>query len=194
MKTILASLALAVVATIAPAASIDWSVTGMNKVLNEYDGTVASGTTVYLVLADATSLASITYDEASNPLTDATFADARSAITIGTVNAGADGKKPSKTLNTVSSDLLTAGTEYTLAAIYFSTASDGNGYYRSVVTPGTAYDPTVAGSAGAISTSWATMSTAQWTKGYAPAPAVPEPSSAALALAGLALLLKRRRA
>lgn len=191
MKKILATLALAAMAASVQAASIDWSLSGMNKVLTEYDGTtVAKYTKVYLILADNTSLAKITYDTTTEKPTKDEFDTALSTILIANVEAGEDGKKPATTKITVESDLLAAGTSYSLAAIYLS-ESEGSGYYRIVKTSGTAYDPSVAGSSGSVSTSWQTLSGSSWTKGYT---AVPEPSTAVLALAGLALLLKRRRA
>ena len=186
MKKTLALLLGLLAATSVQAASINWTVSGKNQALSEYGGTTAAGTTVYLILADATSLASIT--DVAN-LTD--FTTALDSITIGTVESDSAGKKPNPITTTVSSSKLTAGTSYTMASIYISVDPDGNGFYKMATGVGVAYDPSVEGSSGSISTDWGTMRSASWTKGYT---AVPEPSTAVLAFAGLALLLKRRRA
>ena len=124
------------------------------------------------------------------------FDEALAAITIGSVNAGTDGKKPTENGTTVSevevsSPLLTASQNYLLGSLYMGYDDAGNGFYRIATNTGTAFDPKVEGSAGTVSLNWANMGSASWSKGYT---AVPEPSTAVLALAGLALLLKRRRA
>ena len=168
------------------AASIDWKITGMNSVISDYLGNAAANTTIYLVFGTTADIASIT--EAADK--DA-FSSALSAITIATTSSASDGKKPSTTTTTVSHASLTASQDYTLGMLYLSEDADGNGFFRVTTALGTAYDPSVVGSSGSVSTSWANMKSASWTKGYE---AVPEPSTAALALAGLALLLKRRRA
>jgi len=185
-KTFLLIASLMLFASMSHGASITWIISGKNTALKDYASNVAAGTTVYLILADSTSLASITDIEGKDA-----FEDALAAITVGSVTADSDGKKPEQTTVDMSSSLLTAGNSYTLASLYLGYDSDGNGYYRYASNTGTAFDPSVEGSAGTISTSWANMGTATWTKGYT---AVPEPSTAALALAGLALLLKRRKA
>ncbi len=182
---------------ISSAASIDWTVGGMNKVLKAYDGTTAANTTVYLIFADADSLASITDLDS-----ESAFTTALSDITISTVSAGSDGKKPSTIKKTVANDNLTAGSSYPMASLYYSKDTEGNGYYRIAATTGTAYDPTVEGSSGDVSTSWSNMLSANWANGWTkptdptpPGPGpIPEPATGALALAGVALLFKRRRA
>ena len=189
MKKTLALLLVFLAATSVQAASIDWSLSGKNQVLSEYGGGTASKTPVYLILADSASLASIT-----DVVGETAFKDALSLITVATLEAGSDGKKPAGLVNntvTVASDKITAGQSYNMAMIYVSVDTDGNGWYKMASGLGVAYDPSVEGSSGLVSTDWGTMRSSSWTKGYSP---VPEPSTAVLALAGLALLLKRRRA
>ena len=189
MKKTLALLLGFLAATSVQAASIDWVIAGKNQVLSEYGGTTAAKTPVYLILADSASLATIT-----DVVGESAFSDALSDITIATLEAGTDGKKPAGLVQntiTVASDKLTASQQYDLAMIYVSVDTDGSGYYKMVAARGMAYDPTVEGATGGVSTDWGTMRSATWTKGYSP---VPEPSTAVLALAGLALLLKRRKA
>ena len=178
----------AMIAMTTQAASIDWKITGLNSAIVDYLGNPAANTTIYLVSGTASDIASIT--DASDK--DA-FSSALSAITIATTASDSSGKKPATTTTTVSHDSLIASQDYTLGMLYLSEDSDGNGFFRVTTALGTAYDPNVVGSSGSVSTSWANMKNASWTKGYTAA-AVPEPSTAVLALAGLALLLKRRRA
>ena len=188
MKNIITATLLFVAFSVS-AASINWQVSGIaTKTLSNYDGTTAANTPVYLILADATSLASIT-DVSDKD----TFTSALSLITVASGVSKADGKKWDGAGNytAYSSPLLTAGTQYDLGMLYFSEDAKGNGFYRVVSGKGTAYDPTVEGATGSVSLNYGTLSSASWTKGYT---AVPEPSTAVLALAGLALLLKRRRA
>ena len=191
MKNKIATLLLIGAVATCQAASINWQVGGANRALTDYTGSAAANTTVYLVLTDG--LNNITGIDGSTT-SKSDFDSALLAITVGTVDANGEGKKPASTTTTVDSDLLTAGQTYALSGLYFSTdATTGDIYYRVVNTSGTAYDKTVEGQTGSVSTNWGTMANASWTKGYTAA-AVPEPSTAVLALAGLALLLKRRRA
>ena len=189
MKKLLAvSLALVASAEVCFGAAIDWTLSGMNTALTDYAGNTAGKTTVYLVLADNKSIASIT-DVAGE---DA-FTTALGSITVATVSSGTDGKKPATTTATFESPLLDAGTSYTFGMLYVSNDTDGNGFYRLLKSQSSvaAYDSSDPSSSQAVSLSWSTMKSAAWTKGYT---AVPEPSTVALALAGLALLLKRRKA
>ena len=175
---------------IAHGAAIDWTLSGMNSALTDYAGSAAANTTVYLVLADQSKIATIT------DLADASaFTTALDAITVATVESNSTGKKPATTTATYESPLLTAGTSYTFGMLYTSVDSDGNGYYRLLTSASSisAYDSSDPSSSQAVSLSWSNMGKASWTKGYTAA-AVPEPSTAVLALAGLALLLKRRKA
>ena len=179
------------------AAAIDWNISGMNKVLSAYDGTTAANTAVYLVLADTTSLASIT-----DATDEEAFNTALANIQVGVTESGIDGKKPSTTQSTVESPKLTSGTNYTFGMLYVSKDTAGNGYYRIVTSDAAAYDTSDPSTSQAVGLSWATMSSAAWSNGWTkptdpdpgPTPGVPEPATGALALAGVALLFKRRRA
>ena len=189
MKKIITSFALVVAAATLQAASIDWSISGVNSAIADYSGATAANTTIYLILADATSLSSITYDSVSNPLTESDFYSALSAITVATRTAGADGKKPTPSTGTVESPLLVAGNSYPMAMIYVS-SSGADGYFRAVTATGNAYDPSIEGSSGGVGTSWSNMRNSSWTQAYS----VPEPGIACMALLGVGMMLKRRRA
>ena len=187
MKKILTILALVSTVGISHGAAIDWNISGINSALSNYDGTTAASTKIYLILADTSSLATIT--DVADPTS---FESALSAITLTSTAAGSDGKKPAVTSTTVESSLLTSGQSYTFGMMYMSTDTEGNGYYKIVTQTKTAYDTSDPSTSQAVGLSWATMKSSSWTKGYTAA--VPEPSTAMLALAGLALLIKRRRA
>ncbi len=189
MKKMIILATLAAVSVSAYGASINWTISGINNALDEYVGGVAANTTVYLILADSTSLASIT----STTQFDTDFFTALDAITINTTASGADGKKPAVTTGIVSSsELLSAGTAYTFGMIYVSEDAQGNGYFALSTGTATAYnfDPEDASGAQDVALSWSTMNSSSWTQGYAP---IPEPSTAALAIAGLAMLIRRRK-
>ena len=187
-KTLLLLAVLFTASQIMFGAAIEWQISGMNKPLTNYDGATAANTTVYLILADSASLSTITGLEGPNAASD--FNTALAKITLASVTSNADGKKPATLNSVVSSDLLSAGTTYTFGMLYVSEATDG-GYYRYVTSKRPAYDldgdPTYKQTA---SLSWATMLGSTWTKGYT---AVPEPASAMLALAGVAMLIRRRK-
>ena len=168
-------------------ASIEWYISGINKALSNYDGSVAASTSVYLVLADSASLSTITGLEGADAATS--FTEALSKITLSSVTSGTDGKKPASTRSVVSSDLISAGTQYTFGMLFVSEATDG-AYYKYVTNPQTAYDISDPTSQKTTTLSWSDMNNASWTKGYT---AVPEPASAMLALAGVAMLIRRRK-
>ena len=93
----------------------------------------------------------------------------------------------------MSSDLLTAGETYSFGLLYYSTDSKGDGYFKIATVSSQAYDPADPTSVQDAKTSFTTFGNASYgtEKAFS---AVPEPSTAALALAGLALLIRRRKA
>ena len=188
MKKFITLMVLAAASISAYGASINWNISGVNNALDNYTGGAAANTTVYLVLGDAASKALLT----SSTQLDTDFFSALAGITINTVTSAVDGKKPAVTADIVStSALLTAGATYTFGMLYVSQDALGNGYYAWASASGTAYnyDPEDLSGASPVSLSWATMNSSSWTQGYA----VPEPATAALALAGLAMLIRRRK-
>ena len=185
-KTLLLLAVLFTASQIMFGAAIEWQISGMNKALTNYDGATAANTTVYLILADSASLSTITGLEGPNAASD--FNTALAKITLASVTSASDGKKPATLTSVVSSDLLSAGTTYTFGMLYVSEATDG-GYYRYVAATKPAYDLSDPTGKQTASLSWATMAGSTWQKGYA----VPEPASAMLALAGVAMLIRRRK-
>ena len=180
---------LAACAAVSPAATIKWSVTGNNTyVINDVLGNPYAKQTLYLISAsDVSSITDPTMDKT-------TFYDNLSALTIATATSAADGTKPTDVVKKeVTSDLMTAGSQFTFGALIVSEDAEFV-YYKLFTVKATPYadDAPDASRNALVATSWAatTLDKGSWTK----AAAVPEPSTAALALAGLALLLKRRKA
>ncbi len=189
MKKFITLMVLAAASISAYGASINWNISGINNALDNYTGGAAANTTVYLVLGDAASKALLT----SSTQLSTDFFSALAGITINTVTAAADGKKPVVTADIIStSPLLTAGTSYIFGMLYVSEDAMGNGFYAWVQSDAVAYnyDPEDTSNSSAVGLSWSSMNSSAWTQGYAP---VPEPATAALALAGLAMLIRRRK-
>ena len=191
MKKITLLFSVAILATCSHAASINWTVSGSTTyVMKDYLGATYTGS-VYLI--SAANLSTITYNETSNPLTKDTFLNALTPLVLDdTESAQSDGKKPAVSQKDVTSSLMTAGTSFTFGLMIVSEDADGNGYFKYLTV--NALPHATGASADAqneVKTPWNTLGGKTWTQGYT---AVPEPSTAVLALAGLALLLKRRRA
>ena len=189
MKKIIVLITMATMALSVSAATINWNIAGLDRVLLERDGaTIAAGTAVYLVLAS--DLAAIT----SASQTEAEFFSNLAGITINTTAAQVNGKKPTVVSGIVStSALIDSGTTYSFAMLYVSQDVLGNGYFKvSPSVSGTAYvyNPSDTSNSQVTAPSWSNMHSAGWTQGFAP---VPEPATAALAIAGLAMLIRRRK-
>lgn len=179
-------MAVLAMAVSANAASIDWTISGPPPMTaNDYLGNPAANATIYFIVAnDLSSITSITQFKAD-------FLSNLSAITLTTAQMTETGAKPAINQQPVSSPLLTAGTPTTFGMLYFSEDAAGNGYYKIAVSGSTPYlDGAPAYDQTEVVTSFPTMASAGWTQGYVP---VPEPATAALALAGLALLIRRRK-
>ena len=170
----------------AQAATINWAIGGSTTyVLTDVKGEAYANQTIYLVAAS--NLSSITDPD---NLTKAAFETALSEITIATATSSATGTKPTYK-EEVSSSLMTAGSSFSFGMLVVS--QDAEYVYYKVLTGNAtpfADDAPATGRNATITTAWNTLGGKTWTK----AAAVPEPSTAALALAGLALLLKRRKA
>lgn len=185
------------VATASYAANINWTISGVaSKVCYDYSGSSPLQSSVYLIIADdLSSLAGFT--------TESEFLDGLNSLTLNSTYSTSNGKKPSVSGVTVSSEKLSGGTSYSFGLLTYTTDSEGNGWYKIGTATETAWaDGTDARDQKTVSTSWATMANSTWqsawTKqddpGPGPQPDVPEPATGALALAGVALLFKRRRA
>ena len=187
-KTFAMLIALALVST-SFAVSVNWGITGADQPLPNYTSGVAAGTTVYFLYGDATSINALL---ASDTATKADFLSDLASITLHTVTANNDGKKPtvSTIVNIFDGRIQTSNNSFGM--LYYSEDAAGNGYYK--ISYGTStgynYDPEDGSVQREASISWLTMKNSAWTQAYA---AVPEPATAGLAIAGLALLFKRRR-
>ena len=197
MKRIILTLSTIMMLLNANAASINWSVGGSaSRVINgvfaeSKDATTATNgstplsSTVYLLVADDVS--GLTGNTSKD-----SFLSNLETITVNKAYSTSDGKKPSVSNLPITSSLITT-TEQTYGLLVFAEDSFGNGWYKMATAKGTGYATGASADAQTnLATSWNNVYSAGWTKAYT-AP-VPEPSTAVLALAGLALLLKRRRA
>ena len=186
MKTVSLFVTLFALAISAQAATINWAIGGSTSyVLTDVNGNPYANQTIYLI--SAADIASITDPD---NLTKDSFETALSAITIATAQSSSTGTKPTYK-NEVSSTMMTAGSSFSFGMLVFSQDNEF-GYYKVLTGNGTPFadDAPATGRNATITTAWNTLGGKSWTKAYA----VPEPSTAVLALAGLALLLKRRRA
>ncbi|MBQ2281439.1 MAG: PEP-CTERM sorting domain-containing protein [Kiritimatiellae bacterium] len=182
MKKLVTIMMVALVAISASAASIDWKFSGLTtaaKRIVDSTGVNYNGN-IYLILADdAAALTATTTKE--------TFESTLSSITVGTTTV-ADGKATNNTA-TDSSWLSQAqgGSQYDFQIVVY----DGAQYYLSAVKSQYAYtDPTTPTSItfgyNDIGATYQNTSNVKYT-------AVPEPASAMLALAGVAMLIRRRK-
>ena len=177
MKKFVTMMVVALVAVSASAASIDWTMNlGRTGKIVDSSGATLTGN-VYLVLADTTF----------NATTAEEFETQLSAATLGTMAITA-GKAPT-TSSTATSDIITAGTEYNFAVVVYDAAKSV--YYMSgSPTPKAAYTAGVDDPVQATFDSVMMAAPSTWTPTYT---AVPEPASAMLALAGVAMLIRRRK-
>jgi len=184
MKKILTLTALAALAITAPAASIQWNLSlGRSGFIADSTGAAMNGN-LYLVLTSSadTLAAAVETDK---------FVDTLSSVALDSMVL-TNGKNT--TTKTTTSPSLVADTQYSFSLVVFDTANSQ--YYLSSALTKEAYDesatvvtPTkVTFTAGMVgSSSGATWSSSTPTS-------VPEPGTAALALLGVGMLLKRRRA
>ena len=191
MKKLLTFVILAAVASTASAASVDWKYnSGRNGFIADSKGNATSGP-VYLIFAnDASALATAAEND--------TFASTLENLKLDSVALTSAGKWNGTVDKTATSDKLTVGTSYDFAIVVYDSAA--NQYYVSATATQQAYDETAENpvkkgiSLGATQIG-STYSGANWASTKpSSTPDIPEPATGALALAGVALLFKRRRA
>ena len=176
MKKFVTMMVVALVAVSASAASIDWVVTlGRSGKFVDSTGAAFNGT-IYLVLADTTF----------NATTAEEFESQLKAATLGTdtVSAG----RSSSSQVTATSDKLTAGTRYDYAIVVFDVANSQ--YYMTDSINRPAYTAGTDDPVQLTFTAAQATGNASWTPSYV---TIPEPASAMLALAGVAMLIRRRK-
>ena len=189
MKKILAIAVCAGFTLSVQAASILWTVSGSTSfVMKDYLGNDYKNQSIYLIAG--ADVSSITYTE-DNKLTKDEFVGNLSDLTIQTATTSATGTKPTVSKLEVQSDFMNAGSLFTFGVLMFAEDRDGNGYYRLLTGTGTPFATGADASAQTTFTSaYNTLGGKSWTQAYA----VPEPATAALALLGLGLMIKRRKA
>ena len=182
MKT-LTALMLALFCGVASAATVNWSIDRKSFTTSDGSSERAGGYFVQLFLYDNYSEVMSIVQSWTAPVSDASALD---TYVLSTGTTGSTGAVASNFTTTEP-----AGTTFTLFAIAWDAASvaGAENYLVSDTVSSDAYvapdNPTNVGkftSASYSSSSWTAVS------------AVPEPSTAALALAGLALLIRRRKA
>ena len=196
MKKILTLAALVAVATV-QAASIDWTTSfGTKNIKNSASSKLAGS--AYLILAsDVSNIEGLLKDGDISG-----FNSAMSTYKLNSEDISITNGKASPTSGTATNSRLTAGTEYTFAfLIYDSTNKE---YYVSGTATQTAYDANSSDDAlkvpKSITFDAAALGATAGSTGTNPntfksaVAAVPEPATGALALAGVALLFRRRRA
>ena len=187
MKKLMIAAAIVCAAVVTQAASIDWAMTGKNKVKAQ-DGTTGwNNQTVYLVL-DSQKDAIIAALNAGNDFT---------SLTLDYNTTGSTAMLPQMT--TTSNDLVAqsaGGDIYNFMLLMVDTTSDaGNTWYRfSGVESQYAYQSGV-DDANLIQFVGADFQAVSWTKASGGPSPIPEPTSAMLLLLGVAgLALKRKQA
>ncbi len=167
----------ALIAVSASAASIDWTVNlGRSGKFVDSTGAALTGN-IYLVLADTTF----------NATTAEEFESQLASATLGTQGVSA-GKMVTLDAQTATSSALKAGTAYDFAIVVHDVANSQ--YYMSDSINRHAY---TAGTDDPVQLTFtATQATgnASWAPTYT---IIPEPASAMLALAGVAMLIRRRK-
>lgn len=194
MKKIL-TLAVALVASASFAASINWGTTTKTAFGGSTVGGI-SATLVYIGASDLSAEATFTIEE-GDTLTK--LANKIGTATGSTATSTASGMAKGKLSGTYTFDSGLNDGDY--VAVLLTYTSEGKTYFNLSKTVATSYDAVVGAwnDASAVATytySGGSVENAKTGKLAAGGgwTAVPEPSTAMLALAGLALLIKRRRA
>ena len=210
-KTLIALLSVSL-ASVAGAANINWTLSGAaSRVVNGVSATSADATTagnsssaftgtIYLLVADSAS--ALGTDALGDNNTESAFLDKIGALKANDDYSTSDGKHPVVTSVPISSSLIKTSSQ-TYGLLVYDKDSYGNGWYKIVTATGTGYaDNSPADAQTSVATSWNNIYSGSWNKAWekptdpdpGPTPGVPEPATGALALAGVALLFKRRRA
>lgn len=153
-----------------------------NSVVNDKIGNPYAST-IYLIISDDIS------GLAKPEQTKEQFFSALSAITINSEYTATDGKASGIMNIIVSDDDIVAGVN--VASLIVS-EENGKGYFKYLSSAAAPFNDGAADrDIQTTTTSWRNLgTTATWIQGYT----VPEPATGALALAGLALLFRRKRA
>ncbi len=171
-------MAIALVTVSASAASIDWGVNlGRGGSLTNSNGDSFTGN-IYLVLSDTV------LDTSTTEAFEASLA----AATLDTIAVAAG--LPEATAQTATSSLINNGEEYSFSVVVYDVANNAM-YVGANPNSAVAYQPGVTDPNSRLVFDAAMLAApSQWTP---TSTAVPEPASAMLALAGVAMLIRRRK-
>ena len=191
MKKFMLACALIAAASLSQAASLNWTMTNVKTAVANGDGTFSNGenATGYLVLLFASAQggdygkASMTVDSVVTALKAGKLSTS-DAITTGSTQIGMSKPTGYNGNNYGAGDSLT-GFALVLNAGSIAEASA----YITTAEKSVSWGSTV----GAQTLVFGSLANSTWTA-LSTTPSVPEPATGALALAGLALLFKRRRA
>ena len=185
MKKLLVFALCATIAGIASAGSIQWEISmGKKGYIADSLGNKMNGNLYFILTSSADALADAVATD--------TFATVLASVSLGDPLQLTDGKSSNVTTVTEPSTVLAVGETYSFSLVVYDVANKQ--YYLSAALSEKAYDE----SAEVVTANSITFDTSHvgstFTANWSPTTPVPEPSTAALALAGLALLLKRRKA
>ena len=193
-KTFIATAILCLFAGMASAVTFNWNATAVTFDGTKFNKTTGATVTGYLIyLGGAGSTLSSSYTLADGDTGETVAAKIGSVVTsqTGTTAVG-------KLNNNYTFDLDTDYSNGDVFAMLISYANEGKTYFNlstaEISMQNATSDPPVNPDAANFSFSWSGPSESSSLSKGGGWTAVPEPSTAALALAGLALLIKRRRA
>ena len=195
MKKITTLLAIIFMAFASQGAYIQWTLSGLDNnaaALKDYAGVQLGEdvtATIYLIFDTTDSTSVLVESLYSKTATKTQFETALAELTLTTLESAETGKKPTPATGTFNYSDLVAGTTYDFTWLYIVEDSLGNGYIRHSAE----FSQQAKADTDTANSSLAYSSISSGSVHQVWAVPVPEPATAAMALAGLALLFRRKR-